>query len=62
MEQNLKRINKELTAACEDLIQCLEGWLEIADPEDLRVYDEDALFRGRQAVALSKTFYHLKTG
>lgn len=35
-------------------IECLAAWMEIADPEDVREYDEDALEAMRAALAKAK--------
>ena len=42
---------KQLIAACKDLGRRLEGWVEVANAEDLRHYDTAALQKGRNAIA-----------
>lgn len=44
----------ELLAALEKTSTCLQGWIEIASPEDLRDYDAEALTEALSAIAKAK--------
>lgn len=40
----------DLLAACKALHQCLSGWVEIAEAQDRRAYDSEALKMGQDAI------------
>lgn len=53
MDRN-KEINIQLEDACLEIVKCLENWVEIADKEDLREYDNHAIEKAKEAVSASK--------
>lgn len=46
---------RQLMGACKSLMQCLNGWVEIADSQDVRMYDRVALRLGVKALAKAES-------